>query len=724
MRILKIKKKCVLIANFENNNNISLLHFCVRHNVLFLSVLLLLRLLAEKGIEFALLFLRSLFLGLDGHLGLLGHVALLLLALGDGRLARLLLGVALGLAALLLLAQRLEHVLLVVLELTVEGRDGLVSHQPQRHLGIHNKASVVGDDDHTALEVVDGVDERVDGLHIQVVRGLVEHQEMGFLSADECHRHTRLLTAGERLDLLVVRDALEAERAKALAGLVLVDEPTPLHHELDAGELERHLVDKVLVVAADAGVACKRGHALRGLERAVHQVEQRRLADTVRADETDAGVTPHSDAHVLVERRAAGVVERDVVELDEALGVAERRRVLEGERDCVLLPLLEHNVVEVAALLASAVLEDLVDLLLAHVLVALVGADFLALLLELVVVLAALGTERREEVVVAAGVVLQETVVDVHHVGADRVEELHVVANHHKGLGLAHVRVVHLGEVVLQPRDGVKVQVVRGLIEHQEVGLHEHSARQGNAFPPATREGAGVALVPFRGETEAVKDAAGEGLRGVGAGSGELFLHLHETVVLLVGGSVQRHKLLLFLEQVRAARVALNYDLHGGGVQLRYLLLLLDELNAQLLTDRNAALLQETQQRRLATTVRTHQTVAVPRGEVDLCVLEQFLALDRAREVLAEDVAVVGTHGHRLERSVVELASGGCLPVLGDLHDGVKASRGSGFLRHGVGLLLLGLFTAIRLTICATISTLTHCVCLCLNYSIKYRNCN
>ena len=65
-------------------------------------------------------------------------------------------------------------------------------------------------------------------------------------------------------------------------------------------------------------------------------------------------------------------------------------------------------------------------------------------------------------------VVLQLAVLIVDDPGAHMVQEATVVRHHHAG----HVRQV--GQVVLQPRHILDVQVVGGLIQQHDVSLHQH----------------------------------------------------------------------------------------------------------------------------------------------------------------------------------------------------------------------------------------------------------
>ena len=44
-----------------------------------------------------------------------------------------------------------------------------------------NEPEIVADQHHAPCVAVDGLGERIDGLNVQRVRGLIQHQDVGFL---------------------------------------------------------------------------------------------------------------------------------------------------------------------------------------------------------------------------------------------------------------------------------------------------------------------------------------------------------------------------------------------------------------------------------------------------------------------------------------------------------------------------------------------------------------
>ena len=69
------------------------------------------------------------------------------------------------------------------------------------------------------------------------------------------------------------------------------------------------------------------------------------------------------------------------------------------------------------------------------------------------------------------------------------VEKILIVRNHQeRGLPLG-------GQVVIQPQDGVEIEMIRGLVQEQELGLYEEGSRQRHAHAPAAaQDGRGAVL--------------------------------------------------------------------------------------------------------------------------------------------------------------------------------------------------------------------------------------
>ena len=63
-----------------------------------------------------------------------------------------------------------------------------------------NQSKIVADENNSSVEAVDGVGESVDGLHVEMVGGFVEEEEMRNLVSDLSKHNATLLTVRELLD--------------------------------------------------------------------------------------------------------------------------------------------------------------------------------------------------------------------------------------------------------------------------------------------------------------------------------------------------------------------------------------------------------------------------------------------------------------------------------------------------------------------------------------------
>ena len=110
-----------------------------------------------------------------------------------------------------------------------------------------------------------------------------------------------------------------------------------------------------------------------------------------------------------------------------------------------------------------------------------------------------------DHVVVAAGVGDDGLVVDVGGVGADVVEEVPVVRDGDDGAVVAI-------EEVLEPVDGLEVEVVGGLVEEQRFGVAEEGLGEEDADLLAALQLGHLALVELVGDVEALQEDGGVGL--------------------------------------------------------------------------------------------------------------------------------------------------------------------------------------------------------------------
>ena len=322
-----------------------------------------------------------------------------------------------------------------------------------------DEPAVVGDEDQRPVVLVQRRDEGLDRLDVEVVRRLVEDEDVGAEDREAGEDEARALAAGEGADGLVGVVAREEDVAQV---------PADEADRLARGRLPEPRLDRLLPGAGELGVVLREVARVRlvaprdlaGVRREVADgdLQERRLADAVRADDRQA-VSPLD-------------LERDVLQDDVvAPGLADAVE-LEG-LPSARPPLAEPELRVPAGALGELVDDDLLDHLdLAlrlprlgrlrpeavdegHVpgdlLLALRDLGFLPLPFRL------LGGLERGEV---PRVEHHRLVVDVRDVGADVVEEAVVVRDDDRE---ALVGV----EELLEPADRDDVEVVRRLV-HQE----------------------------------------------------------------------------------------------------------------------------------------------------------------------------------------------------------------------------------------------------------------
>mmetsp|Transcript_42409 Transcript_42409/g.82956 ORF Transcript_42409/g.82956 Transcript_42409/m.82956 type:complete len:387 (-) Transcript_42409:1245-2405(-) len=204
------------------------------------------------------------------------------------------------------------------------------------------------------------------------------------------------------------------------------------------------VVERVLRHVGDTHVLVAPERARLGLDLEAEHLDDRRLAGAVGADDSDARVEAGLEVDVAHRgARVAGVGEGAVLHLDDRLALGldavEETGLGEGEGKVLVRQLI-------VGLGTGHALDE--------------GREVAAVVLELAVVL---------------------IMDDVRH---DAVEEAAVVRHDHRR---------HLGqptEVGLEPRDVLDVEMVGGLVEQQDVGLHEHGAAQRELhLPPARQAG-------------------------------------------------------------------------------------------------------------------------------------------------------------------------------------------------------------------------------------------
>ena len=399
-----------------------------------------------------------------------------------------------------------------------------------------------------------------------MVRGLVEHEQV-VAARDQARDHrARPLAAREFAQHLLLLAAAEQERARHVARLLL--------GELGAARTRR---DGALQVLPDGERAVEvlvrltepaRVHlgtaldgAAVGLELAQQRADERGLAGAVGAD--------HADAVAGRDEEVEGAEELALAELlGDLLGhehrVAHARTARQADLHRVELDRTLHQLVALEALEARGTAAGLLGALARLVAqdVALLAADAVELLLvHAHLGEVALGAKRHERLVVAriaAHLAFVDLLDAVHHA----VEQATVVADDH------HRALEGLGQEGLEPLAALDVEVVRGLVEHDHVGVLQQQARQAESrlLSAAQARDRDVELRVLEAETmqhgvdQMVVAPAAAALDRLL----ELDLTVHESLQLgaLGGGHRLEH-----LVELGLRAVGLGHRLGGGGAQ-------------------------------------------------------------------------------------------------------------------------------------------------------------
>src|SRR5450432_4029292 len=188
--------------------------------------------------------------------------------------------------------------------------------------------AIVRDHDERALEIGERLGERLAHLDVEVVRRLVEQQEVGPLPDDQREREARLLAAREARHLLRDLVAAKVEAAEKIAECLLALFRREAHEVPQRALVQAQLVDLVLREVADTQSLRAMDLARRGREIPDDRLEERGLPRAVRAKEPDRIAREHAPLHAR-EHGSAAVSDRNVLEAEELARLLRGR--LEGE---------------------------------------------------------------------------------------------------------------------------------------------------------------------------------------------------------------------------------------------------------------------------------------------------------------------------------------------------------------------------------------------------------
>ena len=129
---------------------------------------------------------------------------------------------------------------------------------------------------------------------------------------------------------------------------------------------------------------------------------------------------------------------------------------------------------------------------------------------------------------VVAGKEVDLTVIDIHRMGADRVEEVTVVAHNKHGM-------FEVGEILLQPGHGIHIQVIGRLVEQQVVGITKKCLGQHDAHLLLVVELAHHHIVLILLDAQSTEQGCRIALRIPAIQLGKLLLQLRHLQAILVG---------------------------------------------------------------------------------------------------------------------------------------------------------------------------------------------
>ena len=171
----------------------------------------------------------------------------------------------------------------------------------------------MADDDEGRAQALQLALQPFDRRQVEVIGRLVEQQDVGLRRQHTGKRGAAGLAAGQRGRVLLAGEAELVEQAER--AILIVERAEPV---LDIGERRREAGQvRLLRQVADAGVRLQEAHAGIGLDLAGGDLEQRRLAGAVAADEAGSLAALDGEVGSREQGRAAAEREGDVLERQE-----------------------------------------------------------------------------------------------------------------------------------------------------------------------------------------------------------------------------------------------------------------------------------------------------------------------------------------------------------------------------------------------------------------------
>ena len=376
---------------------------------------------------------------------------------------------------------------------------------------------VLAGKDHIAGEVDQPVIHGCDGFQVQMVRGLIQHEEIGSGEHHAAEHAADLLTAGEHADRLVHIVPAEEHAAEEAAHVgfqlfrgILGE---PLHHVQIAPVEELAVI--LGEIAGGNGHAPFHGAAVR-LDFLRENAEERGLGLLV-AHQGDLLALGHEKRDILQQLHAVlGIVQvrylQDVLAClpvgrkgNPGIAAAGGRHLLDGQ---LVQELPAAGSLLGLGLVAGKALDErlqLPDLIL---------PAFLLVVHERLHHLAGFVPE-----IIVADIELDLVVVDIHNMGTDVVQEPAVMADHDQ-------RAREFHEEILKPGDGAVVQVVGRLVQQEDVRISEQRLGQQHLELVAGLELAHHHGMFFRGNSQPRQQGSGVAFRVPAVHFGKLAFQL------------------------------------------------------------------------------------------------------------------------------------------------------------------------------------------------------
>ena len=412
----------------------------------------------------------------------------------------------------------------------------------------------MGGDQHIALDGLQAIIQGGDGLQIQVVGGLIQQEHVGPGQHHSGQHTPHLLSAGEYLDRLIHLISREEHPAQESPEVLLLGIVGVLAQPLHQVVLTALEVGRVVLGEIGEGGGLSPLHCpLVGLHLAGQDLKQGGVGVLIVTHKGDLVPVTHNEGDLVQHLHPVDglghIGDKQDVLAHLPVGREGHPGIAAGGSGHFLHRQLVQQLAPGGGLFALGLVGreagDKVLQFLDLFLVALV-----LVLDELLHQLAGLIPE-----VIVAHIHLDLVVVDVHDVGTHSVEEVAVMADHDDGAG-------EVQQEVLQPVHRIDVQVVGGLIHHQQVGAAEQRLGQQHLHLQAGVQGRHIVVVQVGADAQTLEDPAGVGLRLPDAQLGILLLQLAGPHPVLVGHLLLGVQGLLLLADVIQALVAHDDGIH------------------------------------------------------------------------------------------------------------------------------------------------------------------